>query len=39
MYIGKCSLRWKYLFAPNTKFFQERKDFVSAFFNGLDFDG
>ena len=31
VHIGKCSHGWKFLFAPNPQFYQERKDSVLAF--------
>ena len=31
VHIGKCSRGWKFLFAPNPQFYQERKDSVLAF--------
>ena len=31
IHIGKCSRGWKFLFAPNPQFYQERKDSVLAF--------
>lgn len=31
VHIGKCSLGWKFLFAPNPQFYQERKGSILAF--------
>ena len=31
VHIGKCSHGWKFLFAPNPQFYQERKDSVLVF--------
>ena len=31
VHIGKCSHGWKFLFAPNPQFYQEKKDSILAF--------
>ncbi len=36
VHIGKCSRGWKFLFAPNPQFYQERKDSVLAFIHSED---
>ena len=36
VHIGKCSHGWKFLFAPNPQFYQERKDSVLAFIHSED---